>query len=150
MANVCLRSKSALPFHLYVQSCASSTYVDFRILKPFLQIIIYSLVRYLADEGKIRNSDLLLLGALKGGLSDLGLPPSAAGRLRIASVFLAAGALGYCLSKLRFSLVPKVGEGEGNPHTMVVFFGLYSSTVFARPGGWGHGSFEEVEVGHWH
>ena len=97
MANVCLRLGSALPLLLRIHSCARPTYVDFRILESFLQIVIYSLIRYLADECKIGDSDLLLLGALKGGFSNLGLSPSTTGRLRIASILLAAGALCYCL-----------------------------------------------------
>lgn len=118
--------------HPHIQWCARSAYVDFRILEAFLQIVIYSLVRYLADECKIRDSDLFLLGALKGGLSNLGLSPSAAGRLRIASVFLAAGALCYCLSKLQLVLVLGIGTSESNPHTMVVFFRLHGSVELAR------------------
>ena len=53
MANVCLRLKSALPLLLRIHLCARATYVDLRILESFLQIVIYSFIRYLADEGKI-------------------------------------------------------------------------------------------------
>lgn len=53
MANVCLRSISAPLSRLQIQPYARPTYVDFRILEPFLQIVIYSLVRYFADECKI-------------------------------------------------------------------------------------------------
>ena len=53
MANVCLRLKSALLLLQHVYLCARPTYVDLRILEPFLQIIIYSIVRYLAYECKI-------------------------------------------------------------------------------------------------
>lgn len=129
MANVSLRSKSALPSHLHFQPCAQPTYVDFRILEAFLQIVIDSLVRYLANECKIRDSDLLLLGALKGGLSNLRLSPSAAGRLRIASVLLAAGALCYCLSKPRISLFLKVGKSESRRAILIPWWFSLGFTV---------------------
>lgn len=44
VANVCLRLKSALPSYLHFQLCARPTYIDFRILEAFLQIVIYSLI----------------------------------------------------------------------------------------------------------
>ena len=128
----------------YIQSCARATYVDFCVLEAFLQIVIYSLVRYLADECKIRDSNLLLLGALKGSLSNLGLSPSAAGCLRSASVLLAAGALCYCLSKIKLVLVPEDGKSEGNPYTMVFSFGLHGSIALAPTAGNGEGNFGEV------
>ena len=53
-----------------------STHVDFCILEPLLQIVIDSLVRYLADKGEIRDPNLLFLRALKHGFSDLRLPSS--------------------------------------------------------------------------
>ena len=53
MADVCLRSQSALHSLSLVKPLARPTYVDLRILEPLLQIIIDSLVRYLTDEGKI-------------------------------------------------------------------------------------------------
>lgn len=36
MANVCLRSNSALPARLHIEPCARPTYVNFRILEAFL------------------------------------------------------------------------------------------------------------------
>ena len=53
-----------------------STHVDFCILEPLLQVVIDSLVRYLADKSEIRDPNLFLLRALKHGFSDLGLPSS--------------------------------------------------------------------------
>ena len=44
MANVCLQSYSALQYQLYVQPRARPTYIDFCILEPFFQIVVYSLV----------------------------------------------------------------------------------------------------------
>ena len=44
MANVCLQSYSALQYRLYVQRRARPTYIDFCILEPFFQIVIYSLI----------------------------------------------------------------------------------------------------------
>ena len=44
MANVCLQSYSALQYRLYVQQRARPTYIDFRILEPFFQIVVYSLI----------------------------------------------------------------------------------------------------------
>ena len=71
------------------------TYVDFRILKPLLQIVVDRLIRDLADQGKIRDSHFLLLCTLENSLFDLGLPPSAPARrgLGATGVLLAAGAL---------------------------------------------------------
>ena len=53
MANVCLRFNSARSAALCIPLRARPTYVDFRILEAFLQVVIYSLVRYFADECKI-------------------------------------------------------------------------------------------------
>ena len=108
MANVCLSSPSAYSSAPCFQSSTRRTYVDLRVLKSLLQIVIDSFVRYLADESEIRNSNFLLLGALKNGLSDLGLSPSATCRLSIAGVFLAASALCDCLLKNAISICPRV------------------------------------------
>lgn len=42
------------------------------------QVVVDSLVRDLAEQCQIRNTNLLLLGGLEDGLLDLGFPPAAA------------------------------------------------------------------------
>ena len=104
MANVCLSSLSAFSSAPCFRSDARPTYVDFRIFKSLLQVVIDGFVRDLADEGEIRNSNFLLLSALKNGLPDLGLSPSTTCRLSIAIVLLAASALCDCLLKVAISI----------------------------------------------
>lgn len=69
-------------------------YVDLAILEALLQVVIDGLVGNLADQSKIRHSDLLLLGRLECRLLDLGL---AAGRLCGSRVLLSSRAFGYGL-----------------------------------------------------
>jgi hypothetical protein len=74
-----------------------STHVDFAILKALLQVVVDGLVRDFADQCEIRDSDLLLLGALEDGLLcelRLGLPRAAGG------VLFAPRALGNCLLRV--------------------------------------------------
>ena len=115
MANVCLSSLSAFSSASCFQSHARPTYVDLRIFKSLLQVLIDSFVRYLADESEIRDSNFLLLGALENGLPDLGFSPSATCRLSIAGVFLAASALCDCLLKNAISLYPRA-KGQSPKH----------------------------------
>jgi hypothetical protein len=75
------------------------TYVDLRILKSLLQVFVYGFVRYRAQERKIRDSYLLLLGAFKDSFLDLWSSPAAARRLLCGcGILLAASALRNCLS----------------------------------------------------
>ena len=104
MANVCLSSLSAFSSASCFRSDARPTYVDLRVFKSLLQVVIDGFVRDLADEGEIRNSNFLLLSALKNGLPDLGPSPSATCRLSIAIVLLASSALCDCLSKVAISI----------------------------------------------
>lgn len=107
MADICLSSLSAFSSAPCFRSDSRPTYVDLRILKSLLQVVVDGFVRDLADEGEIRNSNFLLLSALKNGLPDLGLPPSATCRLSIAIVLLAASALCDCLLKVAISIYPR-------------------------------------------
>lgn len=62
MANICLQNRSA-QIHGITSSAPgrrSQTHVDLSILETDLQVLIDCLIRNLADQGKIRNSDLLL------------------------------------------------------------------------------------------
>jgi hypothetical protein len=43
------------------------------MLEAEFQVLVDSLVGDLAEEGKVGDTDLLLLGGLEGGLLDLGL-----------------------------------------------------------------------------
>ena len=97
------------------QSNAGPTYVDLRIFKSLLQVVIDGFVRYLADESEIRDSNFLLLGAFENGLPDLGFSPSATCRLSIAGVFLAASALCDCLLKYAISVYPRA---KGSPRNV--------------------------------
>lgn len=71
-------------------------YVDLTILESLLQVVVDGLVGNLADEGEIRDSDLLLLCRLEGGLLDLGLSTGTAG-LRGGGILLSSSAFGYGL-----------------------------------------------------
>ena len=115
MANVCLSSLSAFSSAPCFRSDARPTYVDLRVFKSLLQVVIDGFVRDLADEGEIRNSNFLLLGALKNGLPDLGLSPSATCRLSIARVLLAASALCDCLLKVAISIYPRA-QGQSSKY----------------------------------
>ena len=82
-----------------VSPCANScacdfcpAYIDFCILESFLQVIVDSFVRDLAQECKIRDAHFLLLSALKDGLLDLGLSASI-WSVCAAGIFLTAGTL---------------------------------------------------------
>ena len=111
MANVCLSSLSAFSSAPCFRSDARPTYVDLRVFKSLLQVVIDGFVRDLADEGEIGNSNLFLLSALKDGLPDLGLStPSATCRLSTAGVLLAASALCDCLLKVAISRYPRAKE----------------------------------------
>ena len=66
--------------------------VDFCSFEALLQIIVDRLVRNLADERKVRNSDFLLLRALELGFLNIRPSPTALG-LRRALVLLATCAL---------------------------------------------------------
>ena len=112
MANVCLSFLSAFSSGPCFQFDARPTYVDLCIFKSLLQVVIDGFVRYLADESEVRDSNFLLLSALKNGLPDLGFPPSATRRLSIAGVFLAASAFCDCLPKNTISVYPRA---KGKP-----------------------------------
>lgn len=96
MADVCLRlQKSASPLAL---NDNYFTHVYFGILEPFLQILIDSLIGYLADQGKIRNTHFLLFSTFEYRFPDLRLASTARsfGIPRLAngvSLLLAAGSL---------------------------------------------------------
>lgn len=49
-------------------------HIYFPALKSLLQVIVYGLWADLANQRKIRNSDLLLLGGVKGRLLDVRFP----------------------------------------------------------------------------
>lgn len=75
------------------------TYVYFGILEAFLQILIDSLIGYLADQGKIRNSHFLFFSTFEYRFPDLWLASTTRsfGIARLAngvSLLLAAGSLG--------------------------------------------------------
>lgn len=74
------------------------THIYFGILKTFLQIPIDSFIRYLADEGKIRNSHFLLFSTFEYRFLDLWLASTtrSVGIARLAdgvSLLLATGSL---------------------------------------------------------
>ena len=111
---------------------SSSLYVDLRVFKPLLQVVIDGFVRDLADEGEIRNSDFLL-SALKNGLPDLGLFPSTTCRLSIARVLLAASAPCDCLLKVAISIYPRAKwQSSKVSHTIVD--SNFERDVFAKSG----------------
>lgn len=85
------------------------TYVYLPILEPYLQVVIDSLIRDLADESEIRYSDLLLLGALEYSFPDLGLPPSTTPCLGRAAVLLPSCAFCNCLIKHQVSVFRSLG-----------------------------------------
>ncbi len=78
MANICLwlliSTATVSP------SALLSTYVDFRVLETFLEIVVDCLIGDLADEGKVRNTDFLLLGAFEHRLFNLWLPSTTSTR----------------------------------------------------------------------
>jgi hypothetical protein len=60
-----------LPKHFDIllwRGACRTTHVDLRILEPLLQIVVDGLIGNFAEQGKIRDSDLLLLRALEYGL----------------------------------------------------------------------------------
>ena len=67
----CAPNRTLSPCRLHVLSLS---YIDLIIVKAEFQVFVDSFVRNLAQQGQIRNANLLLLGAFKGGLLDLGLP----------------------------------------------------------------------------
>lgn len=114
MADVCLRlQKSASPLALKDNYF---TNVYFRILEAFLQILIDSLIGYLADQGKIRNSDFLLFSTFEDCFPDLRLATATrsfriARLANIVSLLLAAGS--FCDRLLRSQyLDPKTKSGK--------------------------------------
>jgi len=48
-------------------------YINLAMLETELQVLVDSFVGDLAKQGKVGDTDLLLLGGLEGGLLDLGL-----------------------------------------------------------------------------
>jgi len=89
-----------------------ATHIDLAILKALLQVVVDGLVGNLANEGKIRDSHLLLLGALESGLPDLGLAAAAAG-LCGSGILLSSSALGdglnHCVSWAQESRRGEIG-----------------------------------------
>lgn len=77
------------------RGAGGSTHVYLAILESLLQIVIYGFVGDLADQGKIGNSDFLLLGRFEYGLlCEFGRwLPSSRRRLRSSSILFAPGAL---------------------------------------------------------
>jgi hypothetical protein len=73
------------------------THIYFRILEPFLQVLVDGFVGHLADQGKIRDTDFLLLGGLKDGLCGKSTPR---GLLGAAGILLAPRALAHSLRGL--------------------------------------------------
>ena len=55
---------------------AGTTYIDLPILEPLLQVVVDGLVGHLADQGKIGDTNLLLLRSVKGRLLDIRLTAS--------------------------------------------------------------------------
>lgn len=78
MPDICLHTIISILLRPRFCTAVRPTYVDLRILKALLQIVIDRLIRDLADQGEIRHSNLLLLGTLEHRLLNLGLPPAAA------------------------------------------------------------------------
>lgn len=114
MADVCLRlQKSASPLALKDNYF---THVYFSILEAFLQILIDSLIGYLADQGKIRNSHFLLFSTFEDRFPDLRLASATRsfGIARLAnsvSLLLAAGSLCDRLLRSQY-LDPKTKSGK--------------------------------------
>ena len=74
-----------------------STYINLAILEALLQVVVDGLIGDFADQRKVRDTDLLLLGRLEDGLCrELGLLLSPAGGGG-SGVLLAPCALGYGL-----------------------------------------------------
>lgn len=72
------------------------TYVDLRVLKSFLEVLVDGLVRDLAEQREVRHSNLLLLRALEHRLLDLGPPSITSARrlFRITGILLPSRTLG--------------------------------------------------------
>ena len=87
------------------------TYVNLCILKSLLKVVVDCLVGYLANQSEIRHPNFFFLRALEYRFPHLRLAASRAGSLRTACVFLAAGALCYCL---RTSCVSKRLQTDEN------------------------------------
>jgi hypothetical protein len=51
-------------------------HIDLPILESFLQVIVDRLIRYLANQGQIRDTDFLLLCRVECGLLDIGFTAS--------------------------------------------------------------------------
>jgi hypothetical protein len=99
-------------------ACAcGSTHVYLAILEALFQIVVDGLVRNLADQGEIRDSDFLLLGGLKDGLlCELRLWLSSS---TSRSILFAPGALCYCLNSTPVSAIRGVmGVCILGPRTM--------------------------------
>lgn len=71
-------------------------YVNLAIFESLIQVLVDGFIGDLADEGEIRDSDLLLLCRFEGRLSDLRL--SARGSWLCGSgILLSSGTFGYGL-----------------------------------------------------
>lgn len=70
-------------------------YINLVMIEPEFQVIVDGFVGDLAEQGEVRNTDLLLLRAFEGGLSDL----------RLAS---------------RLPAIAHVGGGFGAPETTLL------------------------------
>jgi len=74
MANIrlCLVSTCCRQI-LQLPATGEATDIDLPICESLLQVLIDSLIRDLADQGKIRHANFLLLRAFKDSLADLAL-----------------------------------------------------------------------------
>ena len=142
---------SVLPISILLSPCfrsdARPTYVDLRIFKSLLQVVIDSFIRDLADEGEIRNSNFLLFSALKNGLPDLGLSPSTTCRLSIAIVLLAASALCDCLLKITISIPSCKSVFLKVSHTIVGLWDFVNQPLRMVFRGIGLGGMELIQLG---
>jgi hypothetical protein len=88
-----------------------TTYVDLGILEPLLQIVVDGFIGNLADQGKIRYSDFLLLGGFENSSFDSALAGAGAstgvGRPRAGGILLAASSLcdGLCESHISLCIL---------------------------------------------
>jgi len=101
MANVCLRLVSTSAHQTFqLPAIGETTDIYLSIGEPLLQVLIDSLIRDLANQGKIRHTNFLLLCAFEYGLADLPLRAASCGR---RGILIATCALCHRLVRIGMS-----------------------------------------------
>lgn len=112
-------------------SSIDDAYVNLAMFEAELQIVVDRVVRDLAEQGKVRNTDLLLLRRLEYGLLHLRLAPALSPITHIGGCLGATEASTFLLPANRTSRVSlKKRTGQYHPIDGLVNGGLLRNSPF--------------------